>query len=261
MTQLEVLQPQKQTLMRPIVNHKELVQNMEEINQLIVGGLTNHTDYGVIPGTHKPTLLKPGAEKLCRAFGVSISYDIVDKEINHDRENNYHDRKGTPKTSQGLYRFSVRCSLHTLQGVRIGDGIGSCSTMEKKFIWSPRDNENTVLKMAQKRALVGAVLNCFSLSDRFTQDVEDMDMKASYTEKPAKVTTVSYHQPKEPAPKPTSFIYKKDNEAHQLWLSKKLEAANIPTYAWDDVATVIDTTEVSEETFKVTIEKFKGHPQ
>src|SRR6185295_4560350 len=27
-------------------------------------------DYGIIPGTPKPTLLKPGAEKLCNVYGL-----------------------------------------------------------------------------------------------------------------------------------------------------------------------------------------------
>ena len=47
--------------------------------------------------------------------------------------------------------------------------------MENKYVEDPRDRENTVLKMAQKRAFVGVTLNVFGLSDRFTADLEDMD--------------------------------------------------------------------------------------
>src|SRR5688572_15251827 len=31
-------------------------------------------DYGVIPGTKKPTLLKPGAEKICNVYGLVPSF-------------------------------------------------------------------------------------------------------------------------------------------------------------------------------------------
>src|SRR5690606_10620038 len=63
-------------------------------------------------------------------------------------------------------------------GVVIGEGVGSCSTMESKYIDRPRDCENTALKMAKKRAYVDATLTTFGLSDQFTQDVEDMEHEA-----------------------------------------------------------------------------------
>ena len=34
-------------------------------------------DFGVIPGTRKPTLLKPGAEKLCRLFSLRPGYELI----------------------------------------------------------------------------------------------------------------------------------------------------------------------------------------
>src|SRR5690606_10420847 len=37
------------------------------------------------------------------------------------------------------------------------------------------DLENTIMKMAQKRSYVGAILEATNSSSRFTQDVEDMD--------------------------------------------------------------------------------------
>src|SRR6267142_694369 len=57
----------------------------------------------------------------------------------------------------------------------VGTIVGSASTMEAKYIDRPRDCENTVLKMAQKRAHVGAALGAFGMSDQFTQDMEDAD--------------------------------------------------------------------------------------
>mgnify|MGYP001481708942 CR=1 FL=1 len=76
--------------------------------------------------------------------------------------------------SLGLYRYVVECVLTArATGEVVGAALGSCSTMETRYIRTPRDCENTVLKMASKRALVAAVLNTLSLSSRFTQDLED----------------------------------------------------------------------------------------
>ena len=39
--------------------------------------------YGVIPGTNKPSLLKPGAEKLCTIFGLSKQFEFVERKDLH----------------------------------------------------------------------------------------------------------------------------------------------------------------------------------
>jgi hypothetical protein len=70
-------------------------------------------------------------------------------------------------------------SFTATRGQVVGDCIGVCSTMESKYVDRPRDCENTALKIAQKRAHVGATLNAFGLSEQFTQDVEDNPDSAS----------------------------------------------------------------------------------
>src|SRR5690606_11474960 len=75
-------------------------------------------------------------------------------------------------TSLGLYRYVYKCRI-VRNGQTIAEGVGTCSTLESKYIDRPRDCENTVCKMAQKRAFVAATLHAFGLSDRFTQDIED----------------------------------------------------------------------------------------
>src|SRR5512139_426489 len=37
-------------------------------------------DFGRIPGVDKPTLLKPGAEKLTVLFGLEARFNLVDRE-------------------------------------------------------------------------------------------------------------------------------------------------------------------------------------
>lgn len=181
--------PRTTAIMRPMVTAAAMIEAHKEVAELITKALKDGTDYGVIPGTDKPSLLKPGAERLCKAFGTTPRYVIEQQEVNHDHAVPWTKRKKKWRnsfrgdkaydwieetgTSYGMYRYLVRCQITTIDGVVVGESLGSCSTFESKYVDRPRDCENTALKMAQKRALVGAVLNAFGLSDRFTQDEED----------------------------------------------------------------------------------------
>jgi len=178
-------------LIRPVATPSDLIGYHKEVAKLITESLEEGVDYGRVPGTDKPTLLKPGAERLALAFGAHPEYRLVASEIEHDRQVFYTKRKkrwfNGPRGRQfdweeengesfGLYRYVYECSLVRADGRVLGTGHGVCSTMESKYVDRPRDCENTALKMAQKRAMVAAVLNAFGLSNRFTQDVEDLDL-------------------------------------------------------------------------------------
>lgn len=118
-------------------------------------------DYGVIPGTKKPTLLKPGAEKLCRLFSLRPSYELIQSIADFDKP---------------LFHYHYRCSL-IRQGEMVGQGDGLCNSMEKKYqkqSYKIYDLTNTICKMAQKRALVAAVLSSCGASEFFSQDLEGM---------------------------------------------------------------------------------------
>jgi len=150
---------------------EEIVSQAKKITDVIRTAMEEGVHYGRIQGTQKPTLLKPGAEKLCLLFRLDPQYQSVE-------------------TFSGEH-LSVKsvCTLwHIPTGQRFGSGEGSCSTLESKYAWRWRgqgptrervpnpdlaDQYNTVLKMANKRALVAAVLNCTAASDVFTQDLED----------------------------------------------------------------------------------------
>src|SRR5690606_31699734 len=169
---------------------EQVLEAQNEVRELVARALQKGRDYGTIQGTEKPTLLKPGAERINAAYGLAAEYHIVEREIDHDREvrwtkrkkrwaNKFHgDRDFTWEeeagVSLGLYRYVTECRLiHRASGVMVGQGLGSCSTMESKYVDRPRDMENTVLKMAEKRAYIAATLNTHGLSDQFTQDIED----------------------------------------------------------------------------------------
>jgi hypothetical protein len=179
-------------LLRPIAAPGDVLSAQNETRAMVKAALQEGRDFGTVPGTDKASLLKPGAERVALAFGCYYGTpEILEREVDHDREvkwlkrrkkwRNAHkgDREFTWEEeagmSFGLYRYVLRVPvINRSSGETVGAGIGSCSTMEAKYVDRPRDSENTVLKMAHKRAVVGAALITFGLSDEFTQDTEDM---------------------------------------------------------------------------------------
>ena len=118
-------------------------------------------DYGIIPGTKKPTLLKPGAEKLCRLFSLRPSYELINFITDFEKP---------------LFHYHYRCSL-IRSGEMVGQGDGCCNSRENKYQkqqYRIYDLTNTICKIAQKRALVAAVLSSCGASEFFTQDLEVM---------------------------------------------------------------------------------------
>lgn len=184
--------PRPVRLLRPIAEPAQVIEAQNEARAMVHQALKEGRDYGKIPGTgDKPSMLKPGAERVALAFGCFYGEArIVEKEVEHDRKVEWTKRKkdwyterGQRKfrwleesgTSLGLYRYVVEVPVvERATGQVVGSGLGACSSMESKYVDRPRESENTVLKMAFKRAMVAACLVTFGLSDEFTQDVEDM---------------------------------------------------------------------------------------
>lgn len=197
-----------------------LLEQTTKIQECMKLVMKRDEHYGIIPGTGtadrpaKPTLLKPGAEKLCLLFRLDPEYEILQSMEAPERVS-----------------YMVRCTLyHIPTGSRVASGLGSCNSREDKYLrpapkkcphcsketifkskhdeggwycWAkkggcgaqfvagdpaieqqdsglkdPADLCNTILKMGCKRALVAAVLNATAASDFFTQDLDDLTEKA-----------------------------------------------------------------------------------
>lgn len=154
LTIVENLEPATVTqVMQRIVNFQGVIQKT----------LKEGHDYGVIPGTgNKPTLLKPGAEKILMLMGVTSEYQLIERVQDYE---------------QGFFAFTVKCVLSKGDQV-ITEGLGHCNNREKKYRSERQDPytlANTCLKMAKKRAQIDAVLTIASLSEVFTQDLEDLE--------------------------------------------------------------------------------------
>ena len=138
--------------------YKAIMQFQNAVRTNLKEGLQR--DYGTIPGTHKPTLLKPGAEKIMRLARVACEYTIINQVEDWDRP---------------LFSYTVKCHVRIgAGGPIIEEGLGEANTLEAQ---NANKNaftlKNTVLKMAKKRALVDAALAIGRLSDLFTQDIDD----------------------------------------------------------------------------------------
>lgn len=164
--------------------------------------LKKDLDYGVIPGVSKPSLYKPGAEKLRFVYGLGVEVNLTDK---------------TENLAEGYLDYTYKATVRAKNGGVIAECEGNANSFEGKWRYSwvatdkkpnkeeaevlkaqkqgkwgksgnnwvwlervenpdPLGLKNTLMKMAQKRAFVGAILVATGASEFFTQDVEDMEI-------------------------------------------------------------------------------------
>ena len=108
-------------------------------------------DFGEIPGTSKPALLKPGAEKLCNFFGLEPEFTPVVDEI---------DWTGAQHAGETFCYVRYRCRL-LRNGRILGVGEGSCNSWESRYRYRwvsaeslPEDIDRThLLKRGGRRTL------------------------------------------------------------------------------------------------------------
>ena len=172
------------------------------IQRVMKAVMKSGVHYGVIPGTQKPTLYKPGSEAILSTFRIAVLPEIQDLSTVDE------------------IRYRVLAKGVTPDGTLVGCGLGECSTSEEKYRWRsavcdeefdetpedrrrikymtkwinrnkqvvkvkqvrtvPADLANTVLKMAKKRAQIDLTLTATGASDTFDQDLEDLP--AEYVE-------------------------------------------------------------------------------
>jgi hypothetical protein len=147
-------------------------------------------DHGIIKGTEKPSLWKAGAEKLAGLFGLGSRIIKMDKEIDWDKN-----------------RATFFCTIelyHIQTGKVIAQCEAICTSQELKYrehtpkTWDDRSKKytygnkeprpigdllNTLIKMVQKRAFVGAVIIATRASDFFNHDLTE-DEETFHEENP-----------------------------------------------------------------------------
>lgn len=171
---------------------REARRRFDELQVYITECLQPGVDFGLIPGTDKRTLLKPGAVKLCQQFG--LAWKLTWKEVQKD-------------WVHGFFYFEAEVTILDRETmVPVGNAIGSCNSREDKYAyrweWAdrckgidtsglktrragkkddvqyrvPNDDPyslvNTIQKMAFKRAFVAAVIMATGTDGIFSSDLD-----------------------------------------------------------------------------------------
>jgi hypothetical protein len=191
--ELASLQP---TSLAGSMSVEQIVEQRKIVARIADEVMQDGIHYGNVPGVDKKSLSKSGAEVLGLVF--NLAFDPVVEDLS------------TP----GVYRYRVTTKItNKSTGEFLGSGVGECSTDEEKYAWRAAVNENeynsypadqkrkkwkkgwgdkpdtevlqvrtdaatqanTCLKMGKKRSVVDGVLTVTAVSDKFTQDMEDVD--------------------------------------------------------------------------------------
>jgi hypothetical protein len=128
---------------------------MEWVRAALIEGI----DFGCIKtkrGPSKPSLWKPGAEKICGMLGVTVHFPTL------------KDYEQAALNSIEVANIIIRCEIMDASGKVVADGVGARSLKQDY------GDINKALKMAEKSAHIDATLRMAGLSEVFTQDLEDM---------------------------------------------------------------------------------------
>ncbi len=101
------------------VDAKTMQAQVNAIQDAMRSVMKEGTHYGKVPGCgDKPALHKPGAEKLGLMFRLRPTIAIDERHLEN-----------------GHREYQIICSLLDMSGSIVGQGVGSCSTLESKYRW------------------------------------------------------------------------------------------------------------------------------
>ena len=209
--QIEALEKLMKTVLKPGIDYDTV--------------LKTGSDYNAVTRTLKPTLLLDGAHQICQAFHLRPEFTIETKT---------EDRTANPPFLSYFCRCKL---YHRPTGMLVAEGIGAANSYESRYRyrwaeapaeeqkrWQELKNlpgyrskkiegrwvlhrrvenpdifdlQNTLVKMAKKRAYVDATLNATGASRLFTQDLEDIGHPAA--DKP-EYQPAAYQPPSSPPP-------------------------------------------------------------
>lgn len=106
---------------------QSMVKQVALIQDIMKNIMKKDEHFGIIPGCEKPSLLKPGAEKLSLTFRLAPSYEVIQIDF-----------------EGGHRECRVICTLtHIPTGQIFGQGVGSCTTLEGKYRFRGGEKEGT----------------------------------------------------------------------------------------------------------------------
>jgi hypothetical protein len=108
--------------MMPALSVGQAVERYKLLTEFVKTLLKEGTDFGEIPGTNKPTLLKPGAEKLLTFFGLTKRFAIIEKVEDW----------GGAAHGEPFFYYLYRSALYYGDQL-IAESDGSCNSFETKY--------------------------------------------------------------------------------------------------------------------------------
>ena len=147
------------------VSWRKYSQVGDVLTNLYKSIMVKGVDYDTLPGSNKPSCLKPGAELLSKVFNIRDEITGTECVEHMEGEHPY-------------VQYRVKVTGYNGRGERISDGTGSASSLEPKYaktmdtllhkLQRKGENvseinvlagvQNTILKMAAKRAYIDMVL-------------------------------------------------------------------------------------------------------
>lgn len=131
------------TAIMPVLVVAQMRERRELMQALVRDALVKDVDFGLIPGTTKPTLFKSGAEKLCTFFGLSVRLTCEDAQ---------EDWTGDAHNGEAFFAYRYRAAI--LRGdMMVAEAEGSCSSWESKYRY--RDSKRTCPECGQPAIIKG----------------------------------------------------------------------------------------------------------
>jgi hypothetical protein len=122
----------------PVPSIIDAMETLKAVRTFVARELKLNVDYGVIPGTgKKATLFLPGAQKIAMYFNTAPEYTV---EITELGDGHMEAKVGTRLIHRGTNQL-------------LSSGVGSCSTMEKKYRY--RNAEKRCPKCGQGAIIKG----------------------------------------------------------------------------------------------------------
>src|SRR5919199_4443939 len=112
-----------QSQFMPAMSIELAVERYNTITEFVSRVLRRDVDYGIIPGTDKLTLLKPGAEKLTTFFGLSTRFRLIER---------IEDWTGEEHDNEPFFYYLYRCQLFR-GDLLVAEADGSCNSREQKY--------------------------------------------------------------------------------------------------------------------------------
>src|SRR5215210_7397024 len=117
------LAPVERSQFMPAMSIELAVERYGAITEFVSRVLRKDVDYGLIPGTEKLTLLKPGAEKLTTFFGLSTRFQLIER---------IEDWTGEDHGDEPFFYYLYRCQLWR-GDLLVAEADGSCNSRETKY--------------------------------------------------------------------------------------------------------------------------------